>query len=85
MSSGEAMAARLEDLNPHARVRGILPDAPVTVVSVQWFGFHAVELTYKDPAGRLGDVLLLEQGRRGASTAHFDLVNCHPCLVSCLL
>ena len=65
--------ARLEDLKPHALVRGILPDAPVTVVSVQWFGSHAVELTYKDPAGRLGNVLLyrddeprlelVEQGR----------------------
>ena len=67
------MAARLEDLSPNAVVRGILPDAPVTVVSVQWFGSHAVELTYKDPAGRLGNVLLyrddeprlelVEQGR----------------------
>ncbi|MBX6378427.1 MAG: hypothetical protein IRY95_07750 [Clostridia bacterium] len=51
------MAARLEDLSPNALVRGIVPDAPVTVVSVQWFGSHAVELTYKDPAGRLGNVL----------------------------
>jgi len=67
------MVARLEDLHPHALVRGILPSVPVTVVSVQWFGSHAVELTYKDPAGRLGNVLLyrddeprlelVEQGR----------------------
>jgi hypothetical protein len=28
-------------------VRGILPDAPVTVVNVQWFGSEALELTYK--------------------------------------
>ena len=52
------MVARLEDLRPYALVRGILLDAPVTVVSVQWFGSHAVELTYKDPAGRLGNVPL---------------------------
>jgi hypothetical protein len=28
--------ARLEDLQPEAVVRGILPDTLVTVVSVQW-------------------------------------------------
>ena len=32
---------RLEDLQPNAAVRGILPDALVTVVSVQWFGSEA--------------------------------------------
>ncbi len=50
--------ARLEDLRPHAAVRGILPNGTVTVVSVQWFGTQAVELTYKDPTGRVGNVLL---------------------------
>ena len=41
---------RLEDLQPNAAVRGILPDSLVTVVSVQWFGSEALELTYKTPA-----------------------------------
>ena len=50
--------ARLDDLRPHAVVRGVLPDAAVTVVSVQWFGSDALELTYKDPSGRVGNVLL---------------------------
>jgi len=36
---------RLEDLQPNAAVRGILPDALVFVVSVQWFGSGAVEMT----------------------------------------
>ena len=49
---------KLEDLKPQATVRGIIPEALVTVVSVQWYGSHAVELTYKDAAGRLGNVLL---------------------------
>lgn len=49
---------RLEDLKPQALVRGILPNVPVTVVNVHWFGEYAIELTYKDPAGRLGNVLL---------------------------
>ncbi len=48
----------LEDLRPDALVRGILPSVPVTVVSVQWVGSYTVELTYKDPAGHLGNVLL---------------------------
>lgn len=49
---------RLEYIRPHASIRGIIPDATVTAVSVQWFGSEALELTYKDPAGRVGNVLL---------------------------
>jgi SNF2 family DNA or RNA helicase len=49
---------KLENLQPNAAVRGILPDSLVTVVSVQWFGSEALELTYKDPAGRVANVLL---------------------------
>lgn len=65
--------SRLEDLQPKAAVRGILPDALVTVVSVQWFGSEALELTYKSPTGRVANELLyrhdeprievVEQGR----------------------
>jgi hypothetical protein len=40
---------RLEDLQPTTAVRGILPHQVVTVVSVQWFGSEALELTYKGP------------------------------------
>ena len=63
----------LEDLTPNTAVRGILPDGVITVVAVQWFGSQAVELTYKDPGGRPGNLLLyrhdearlqvVEQGR----------------------
>jgi SNF2 family DNA or RNA helicase len=65
--------SRLEDLQPHATVRGLLRDGLATVVSVQWFGSEALELTYKDAAGRVANVLLyrhdeprlavVEQGR----------------------
>ena len=48
----------LEDLHPHAAVRGILPECLVTVVSVQWFGSEALELTYKNPTGRVANELL---------------------------
>lgn len=44
--------AKLEDLKRGAAVKGILPDCLVTVVDVQWYGSAAIELTYKDPAGK---------------------------------
>jgi hypothetical protein len=52
---------RLEDLQPTAAVRGILPEQLVTVVSVQWFGSAALELTYKGPSGRVANELLYRQ------------------------
>ncbi len=65
--------SRLEDLKPKAAVRGILPDSLVTVVSIQWFGSEALELTYKNAAGKVANELLyrhdeprievVEQGR----------------------
>jgi len=48
----------LEELTPLASVRGILPDSLVTVVNVHWFGSEALELTYKTPAGKVGNELL---------------------------
>src|SRR5262245_28175087 len=49
---------RLEDLRPNAALRGILPDALVTVVNVQWFGSDALELTYKTSDGKVANELL---------------------------
>jgi hypothetical protein len=49
---------RLEEILPNATVRGILPDSVITVVSTQWFGSEALELTYKDPQGRVANQLL---------------------------
>ncbi|GIX22531.1 MAG: hypothetical protein KatS3mg121_1314 [Gammaproteobacteria bacterium] len=46
------MPIRLEELQPNAIVRGVLPDTAVTVVSVRWSGTDALELVYKDPSGR---------------------------------
>jgi len=53
--------ARLEDLQPNTVIRGILPDCAVTLVNVQWFGSEAVEITYKDPAGKVGNQLLYRE------------------------
>ena len=49
---------RLEDLRPNSAVRGVHPDGLVTVVSVQWFGSAALELTYKTPSGTVANELL---------------------------
>ena len=49
---------KLEDLQANAAVRGVLADSLVTVVSVQWFGSEALELTYKTPAGKVANELL---------------------------
>src|ERR1039458_651724 len=50
--------AKLEDLKRGATVKGILPDCLVTVIDVKWYGSAAIELTYKDPAGKPSVVLL---------------------------
>src|SRR5208283_381328 len=50
--------ARLEDLTRGTSVKGILPDGLVTVVDVKWIGNAAIELTYKDSTGRLGNELI---------------------------
>ena len=49
---------KLEDLRADAAVRGVLADSLVTVVSVQWFGSEALELTCKTSAGRVANELL---------------------------
>ena len=48
----------LEQLQPNAAIRGIVPDALVTVVSVQWFGSAALTLIYRTAAGQLADRVL---------------------------
>jgi len=48
----------LEDLQPDATLRGILPDALVTVVSVAWHGSNALTLVYRGPNGRVADEIL---------------------------
>ena len=64
---------KLEQLQTSAAIRGIVPDILVSVVSVQWFGSEALELTYKTAAGKVANELLyrhdeprlelVEQGR----------------------
>ncbi len=50
--------ARLEELTPNSVLRGITPEGLATVVAVNWFGSDALELTYKDPKGRISNRLI---------------------------
>lgn len=50
--------SKLEEIVPNASIQGVLPDCLVTVVSVQWFGSDAIELTYKTPAGKVANELV---------------------------
>src|SRR5688572_10769497 len=49
---------RLEDLQPDATVSGVLPDAMISVVSVNWHGTDALTLVYRGPDGRVADEIL---------------------------
>lgn len=62
----------LEDLKPNAAVRSVLPDSLVTVVNVHWYGSEAIELTYKDPAGRVANVLLYRHDEPRLDVAEQD-------------
>ncbi|MBF1688655.1 MAG: DEAD/DEAH box helicase, partial [Selenomonas sp.] len=64
--------ARLEDLTIGARVTGIVGNAPVTVVAVNWFGDMGLEVMVKDDRGQLsGQILYREdEARLAVSGAH---------------
>src|SRR5260370_21972629 len=49
---------RLEEITPGSAIKGILPDSVVSAINAQWFGSEALELTYKDAVGRVGNQLL---------------------------
>src|SRR5438046_1420944 len=61
--------ANLEDLQPGAAVRRVLPDSLATVVTVQWHGSNAVTLIYKDPQGRLANEILYRHDEPRENTA----------------
>ena len=49
---------KLEELQPNAAVRGIVPDSAVTVVNVEWHGTDALTLVYRDAGGRIDQEIL---------------------------
>src|SRR5947209_6607518 len=50
--------AALEEISRGAAVKGILPNSLATISDVRWIGTVAIEVTYKDSSGRLGNELL---------------------------
>jgi len=50
--------AKLEEITVGASVKGVTPSGLVTAMGVRWIGDFAIELTYKDSSGKLGNVLL---------------------------
>ncbi len=50
--------ARLEELTPGARVRGIVVNSAVSVIDVTWHGGNALTLTYREDAGNVAQTLL---------------------------
>ena len=72
-SQSESRSLKLEELQPDAAVRGILPNGTVEVVSVQWHGSEALTLIYRPPSGGIAEEILyrhdearlevVEQGR----------------------
>ena len=58
---GRPAISRLENLTPGASLRGILPDAQVTVESATWFGSNAIELIYKTASGKVANQLLYRE------------------------
>src|SRR5256884_3200650 len=53
--------ALLEELTPGVKVKGLLPGAIVTIISVQRHGSIGIELVYKDTSGHLGSKLLYSE------------------------
>jgi superfamily II DNA or RNA helicase len=50
--------ARLEEITKDAVLRGILPNAAVTIINSTWHGADVLEVTYKAADGTLGSELL---------------------------
>lgn len=49
---------KLEEIQPNTVLRGIVPDALVTIINVQWFGSSALEITYKTASGKVSQEIL---------------------------
>jgi superfamily II DNA or RNA helicase len=62
--------AKLEEIKRESRLRGLVPGGEVVVVDVVWHGAAVVELTYKDPTGRVGNELLFRDREPSLEIVH---------------
>ncbi len=51
--------AKLEDIKVDAKVKGIIPNAIVTILNTKWYGQDSIEVVYKDDSGNTTSELLM--------------------------
>ena len=52
---------QLEELKPGLRIDGLIPAEVITVIAAQWHGTDALELTYKNTTGGLGQQVVFRK------------------------
>ena len=60
---------QLEELKPGLRIDGLIPAEVITVLAAQWHGTDALELTYKNGAGGLGQQVVFRKDQDSLSVA----------------
>jgi superfamily II DNA or RNA helicase len=60
---------QLEELKPGLRIDGLIPAEVITVIAAQWHGADALELTYKNSAGGLGQQVVFRKDQDSLSIA----------------
>lgn len=60
---------QLEELKPGLRIDGLIPAEVITVIAAQWHGADALELTYKNASGGLGQQVVFRKDQEKLSIA----------------
>ena len=60
---------QLEELKPGLRIDGLIPAEVITVIAAQWHGADALELTYKNASGGLGQQVVFRKDQDKLSIA----------------
>ena len=60
---------QLEELKPGLRIDGLIPAEVITVIAAQWHGADALELTYKNSVGGLGQQVVFRKDQDKLSIA----------------
>jgi superfamily II DNA or RNA helicase len=60
---------QLEELKPGLRIDGLIPAEVITVIAAQWHGTDALELTYKNATGGLGQQVVFRKDQDNLSVA----------------
>ena len=60
---------QLEEFRPGLRVEGLIPGEVITVIATQWHGTDALELTYKNTKGALGQQVVFRKDEGSLSIA----------------